>query len=88
LLWGASSNKNTLERLANGNIDEIILANGPNEISGYDRGRRFQIQPLNTARVVDTTSVGGAFNARYIVARHAGFAAEESGVKAPVSPLW
>jgi sugar/nucleoside kinase (ribokinase family) len=68
--------------LANCNLEEIILTNGPNEISGYDRGKRFQIQLLKAARVVDTTSVGDAFNAGYNVARHKGFSAEEAVVKA------
>lgn len=82
LLGGTSSSESALELLANGNIDEIMLINGPNEIPGYDRGRLCQIQPLKAARVVDTTSVGDAFHAGYIVARHAGFATEEPGAKA------
>jgi sugar/nucleoside kinase (ribokinase family) len=68
--------------LASCYIDEIILANGSNEISGYERGGQFQRQPLKAARIVDATSVGDAFNACCVVARHAGFSAEEYVVKA------
>jgi 2-dehydro-3-deoxygluconokinase len=82
LLWGESSTESTLERLANYNIDEIILTNGPDEVIGCDHGRRFQIQPVNADKVVDTTSAGDAFNAGYIAARHAGYSTEESVVKA------
>jgi len=81
-LWGASSAGITLERLANYTIDEIILTNGPNEVSGCDHGRRFQVQPVKADRVVDTTSAGDAFSAGYIAARHAGYSAEESVMKA------
>jgi 2-dehydro-3-deoxygluconokinase len=82
LLWGASSTQNTLERLANYNIGEIILTNGPDEVSGYDHGRRFQVQLVKADKVVDTTSAGDSFNAGYIAARHAGFSTEESVEKA------
>ena len=82
MLWGASSTENTLQRLANYNIDEIILTNGPGEISGCDHGRPFQVQPVKADKVVDTTSAGDGFNAGYIAARHAGFSTEESVVKA------
>lgn len=82
LLWGAAGIENRLERLANYNIEQIILTDGPDQVFGCDHGRRFQIQPAKTDRVVDTTSAGDAFNAGYIAARHAGCSAEESVVKA------
>jgi len=82
LLWGSSTKENTMKRLANYPIDEIILTNGPAEISAYDRGRQFQIQPIKAGKVVDTTSAGDAFNAGYIGARHAGYSTEESIEKA------
>lgn len=82
LLWGASNTENALERLAGYSIDEIILTDGPNAISGYDHGQRFQIQPSKANNVVDTTSAGDAFNAGYIAARHAGYSTKESVLKA------
>ena len=66
----------------NYNIEEIILTNGPEEIFGYDHGRRFQVKPVKVDNVVDTTSAGDAFNAGYVAARHAGLSAEESVMKA------
>ena len=82
LLWGTSNTDSALERLAGYGIDEIILTDGPNEISVYDHGRRFEIQPLKADKVIDTTSAGDGFNAGYIAARHAGYSSEESVVKA------
>ncbi len=77
LLWGSASTEDAIERLRNYPIDEIILTNGPGEISGYANGRRFQVPPVEAEEVVDTTSAGDAFNAGYIATRHRGLAAEE-----------
>jgi 2-dehydro-3-deoxygluconokinase len=82
LLWGVASAESALDRLDDYNIDEIILTHGPDEIFGYDHGRRFQLQPAKADKVVDTTSAGDAFNAGYIAARHAGCSTEESVAKA------
>jgi 2-dehydro-3-deoxygluconokinase len=82
LLWGAASIEKALQRLIDLNIGEIILTNGPGDISGADHGRRFQVRPAKANKVVDTTSAGDAFNAGYIAARHAGYSPEGSVAKA------
>lgn len=82
MLWGSASTEDSLERLRNYSIDEIILTNGPGEISGYDNDRRFQVQAVEASEVVDTTSAGDAFNAGYVAARHAKLSIEESVVNA------
>lgn len=81
-LWGVSSTTSALEHLVTYGIDQIILTNGPNAISGYDDGRLFEVEPVAPDSVVDTTSAGDAFNAGFIAARHVGFSAEESVLKA------
>jgi 2-dehydro-3-deoxygluconokinase len=77
-LWNEPNIEQTLTRLANYNIDEIVLTNGPDLIYGIDHGRLVQVQPTKANKVVDTTSAGDAFNASYIAARIADKPMEEA----------
>ncbi|MFT6435310.1 MAG: 2-dehydro-3-deoxygluconokinase [Candidatus Azotimanducaceae bacterium] len=81
-LWNELSIEQTLTRLTNYKIDEIVLTNGPDLIYGVDHGRHFQVQPTKADKVVDTTSAGDAFNASYIAARHANTTMEEAILQA------
>jgi 2-dehydro-3-deoxygluconokinase len=77
-LWNEPNIEQTLTRLANYNIDEIVLTNGPDLIYGIDHDRLVQVQPTKANKVVDTTSAGDAFNASYIAARIADKPMEEA----------
>jgi 2-dehydro-3-deoxygluconokinase len=78
LLFGKTTIRKTLDRLQSFNIDEIVLTDGPDQIHGVFYGELFSVAPKKAEEVIDTTSAGDAFNAAYIVARHANRAPDDA----------
>ena len=81
-LFGTNNIDESLEHLEAFNISEIILTNGPGNISGRVDDERLNIPPVSPEKVVDTTSAGDSFNAGYLAARHAGSHASSAVLQA------
>ena len=72
MLHGDSSTQETMTRLQQLNIPEIIVKDGANGCRVYSNGDSRLVPAVLCKQVIDTTSAGDSFNAGYLAARMTG----------------
>jgi 2-dehydro-3-deoxygluconokinase len=71
-LWGDISTADTVARVIASGPSEVVVKNGAGAISFAWRDGRGEVPTMIAESIRDTTGAGDAFNAGYLVARHAG----------------
>ncbi|MCH2089728.1 MAG: sugar kinase [Pseudoalteromonas sp.] len=71
-LYELHSAQAVMDYLAQFNISEVVVKNGPSSVFTKINGQLFEHQITPVTHVVDTTSAGDAFNGAYLGARMAG----------------
>lgn len=66
LLWGDENEQDTLTRLAQYNIETIVVKQGSQGATVQNNGEQIFVPTVPVENVVDTTSAGDAFNAGFL----------------------
>lgn len=66
LLWGDEDEQDTLTRLAQYNIETIVVKQGSQGATVQNNGEQIFVPTVPVENVVDTTSAGDAFNAGFL----------------------
>lgn len=82
VLFAANSSNDVVAQLAALGVNEIIVKDGKNGITGRSLQQAFTAPAHPVEKVVDTTSAGDAFNGGYLAARLAGLAPQRAVIYA------
>lgn len=78
ILFGDKTPNDTIDRLKQADVKEIIVKNGEDGAYIFDNGQETFVPAHNVVKVVDTTAAGDSFNAGYLYARALGHSNEVS----------
>lgn len=70
-LFGDKTPTNSVKRIADYGVSEIIVKDGANASWGLVNGDPFDVKPQPVGNVIDTTGAGDSFSAGYLVGRMA-----------------
>jgi 2-dehydro-3-deoxygluconokinase len=80
VLWGDATPNDTLARLVNHGIGEIVVKDGANGALVQTKDDVSHVPIPQSVIPVDTTAAGDSFNAGYVAGRHKGLTASEAAL--------
>lgn len=81
-LWEDISTKDIIKNSRKAGVSEIVISCGKEDIVYYYKGKTSSVKTKRLEKIVDSTSAGDSFNAKYLAARLKGKNIEESIKKA------